>query len=101
MGEAQKVWLRTLSFQRKSATRGDNHLVSEVVLERQLIILELESSDLHAPEKKQDSWWGYWQSQCKTIKVKVKSLSHVRLFATPRTVAYYVPPYMGFSRQEY
>ena len=101
MGEAQRVWLRTLSFQRKSATRGDNHLVSEVVLERQLITLELESSDLHAPEKKQGSWWGYWHSQCKTIKVKVKSLSHVRLFATPRTVAYYVPPYMGFSRQEY
>ena len=42
MGEAQRVWLRTLSFQRESATRGANHLVSEVVLERQLIILELE-----------------------------------------------------------
>ena len=34
-------------------------------------------------------------------KVKVKSLSHVRLFATPWTVAYQVPPSMGFSRQEY
>ena len=77
MGETQRVWLRTLSFQRKSATGGDNHLVSEVVLERQLITLELESSDLHAPEKKQGSWWGYWHSQCKTIKVKGKSLSHV------------------------
>ena len=32
---------------------------------------------------------------------KVKSLSHVRLFATPWTVAYQVPPSMGFSRQEY
>ena len=32
---------------------------------------------------------------------KVKSLSHVRLFATPRTVAYQAPPSMGFSRQEY
>ena len=29
------------------------------------------------------------------------SLSHVRLFATPRTIAYQVPPSMGFSRQEY
>ena len=28
-------------------------------------------------------------------------LSHVRLFATPWTVAYQVPPSMGFSRQEY
>ena len=33
-------------------------------------------------------------------KVKVKSLSRVRLFATPWIVAYYAPPSMGFSRQE-
>ena len=34
------------------------------------------------------------------LKVKVKSLSHVQLFATPWTVAYQAPPSMGFSRQE-
>ena len=34
-------------------------------------------------------------------KVKVKSLSCVRLFATPWTAAYQAPPSMGFSRQEY
>ena len=34
-------------------------------------------------------------------KKKVKSLSHVQLFATPWTVAYQAPPSMGFSRQEY
>ena len=34
-------------------------------------------------------------------RVKVKSLSHVRLFATPWTAAYQAPPSMGFSRQEY
>ena len=33
-------------------------------------------------------------------KVKVKSLSHVRLFETPWTTAYPAPPSMGFSRQE-
>ena len=33
--------------------------------------------------------------------VKVKSLSHVQLFATPWTAAYQAPPSMGFSRQEY
>ena len=32
---------------------------------------------------------------------KMKSLSHVQLFATPWTVAYQAPPSMGFSRQEY
>ena len=34
-------------------------------------------------------------------KVKVRLLSHVRLFATLRTAAYQAPPSMGFSRQEY
>ena len=34
-------------------------------------------------------------------KVKVKSLSCVRLFATPWAVAYQAPPSMEFSRQEY
>ena len=34
-------------------------------------------------------------------KVKVKSLSHVWLSATPWTAAYQAPPSMGFSRQEY
>ena len=33
--------------------------------------------------------------------MKVKSLSHVRLFATPWSVARQAPPSMGFSRQEY
>ena len=32
---------------------------------------------------------------------EVKSLSRVRLFATPWTIAYRAPPSMGFSRQEY
>ena len=36
-----------------------------------------------------------------TVCVCVKSLSRVRLFATPWTVAYQTPPSMGFSRQEY
>ena len=31
---------------------------------------------------------------------EVKSLSRVRLFATPWTVAYQAPPSMGFSKQE-
>ena len=34
-------------------------------------------------------------------KVKLKSLSHVRLLATPWTAAYQAPPSMGFSRQKY
>ena len=34
-------------------------------------------------------------------KVKVKLLSHVRLFATPQTAAHQAPLSTGFSRQEY
>ena len=36
-----------------------------------------------------------------TKSVKVKSLSHVRLFVTPWTIAYQAPLSMGFSRQKY
>ena len=39
--------------------------------------------------------------QCMKVKVKVKSLSHVWLLATPWTAAYQAPLSMGFSRQEY
>ena len=34
-------------------------------------------------------------------KVKVKSLSRVRLFATPWTAAHQAPPSLGFSKQEH
>ena len=34
-------------------------------------------------------------------KVKVKSLSLIRLFPTPWTVAYQAPPFIWFSSQEY
>ena len=34
-------------------------------------------------------------------KVKVKSLSRIRLVATPWTAAYQAPPSMGFFRQEF
>ena len=35
------------------------------------------------------------------VKVKMKSLSHVRLFVTPWTVAYQASPSIRFSRQGY
>ena len=39
-------------------------------------------------------------SSASVVKVKMKSLSCVRVFVTPWTVAYQAPPSMGFSRQE-
>ena len=41
-----------------------------------------------------------FSNACKR-KVKVKLLSHVRLFATPRTAAHQAPLSMRFSRQEH
>ena len=44
--------------------------------------------------------WRIFSSTALDVKWSgVKSLSHVRLFATPWTVAYQAPLYMGFSRQ--
>ena len=46
-------------------------------------------------------WVAISFSNARKWKVKVKSLSRVRLLATPWTAAYQAPPSMGFSRQEY
>ena len=45
--------------------------------------------------------WGCQANACSKVKVKVKSLSRVRLLATPWTVAYQASQSMEFSRQEY
>ena len=46
-------------------------------------------------------WFAISFSNAWNWKVKLKSLSRVRLFTTPWTAAYQAPPSMGFSRQEY
>ena len=46
-------------------------------------------------------WVAISFSNAQKWKLKVKSLSHVQLFATPWTVAHQAPPSMGFPRQEY
>ena len=46
-------------------------------------------------------WVAISFSNASKWKVKVKSLSRVRLFTTSWTAAYRAPPSMGFSRQEY
>ena len=46
-------------------------------------------------------WVAISSSNAWKWKVKVKSLSRVRILATPWTAAYQAPPSMGFSRQEY
>ena len=46
-------------------------------------------------------WVAISFSNARKWKVKLKSLSRVRLLATSWTAAYQAPPSMGFSRQEY
>ena len=46
-------------------------------------------------------WVAISFSNARKWKVKVKTLSPIRLLATPWTAAYQAPPSMGFSRQEY
>ena len=46
-------------------------------------------------------WFAISLSNAWKWEVKVKSLSHVRLLATPWTAAHQALPSMGFSRQEY
>ena len=46
-------------------------------------------------------WVAISFSNAWTWKVKVKSLSRLRLLATPWTAAHQAPPSMGLSRQEY
>ena len=45
-------------------------------------------------------WVAISFSNARKWKVKMKSLSRVRLLATPWTAAHQAPPSMGFSRQE-
>ena len=46
-------------------------------------------------------WVAISFSNARKWKVRAKSVSHVRLLATPWTAAYQVPLSIGFSRQEY
>ena len=46
-------------------------------------------------------WILYQLNHKDSEREKVKSLSHVRLYVTPWTVAHQAPRSMGFSRQEY
>ena len=66
------------------------------------------SLHMYYPYYKGGSNWYIWQFTdplwllpLQMVKVRVKSLSRVQLFATPWTIANQVPPFMGFSRQKY
>ena len=53
------------------------------------------------PQARTLEWVAISLSNACKWKVKVKSLSRVRLFAPPWAAAYQAPPSMGFSKQEF
>ena len=80
-----------------------------VSLQRQIEVYIYKTGFLYTKAKKIQSMGlpkyltttkGSWNQNNKYINVYKHSLSRVRLFATPWTVAYQAPPFMGFSRQE-
>ena len=75
-------------FKRIRDTKGTFHAKMGSIKDRN-------GMDLTEAKDIKKRWQEYTESE-----VKVKLLSRVRLFATPRTVAYQTPPSMGFSRQE-
>ena len=64
-------------------------------------ISSLHLSRLHLIKVWSDDSLGFILLRMPWVSEWVKSLSHVRLFATPWTVAHQAPPSMEFSRQEY
>ena len=66
--------------------------------ERQRRKGKIDPSVCRVPKNSKERWetLSQWSMQSEN---EVKSLSHVRLFATPWTIAYQDPPSMGFSRQ--
>ena len=82
----------------KFSKRGFNSMWTENFQMFKLVLEKAEEPENKLPtsagsSKKQES--------SKKVKVKLKSLNHVWLFETPRTVAYQASTSMGFSRQEY
>ena len=69
------------------------------VLQSQTCLLFQISLDFLLLHSKPLQWKGHLFFGVSSIKVKVKSLNHVWLFATPWTVACQAPPSLGFSRQ--
>ena len=88
----------TRSFSSSSRKRASGtHVVFMISFLNFLHQLEQDSSSFSG----NSPWPSDYSVSLEVKLVKVKSLSGVRLFVTPWTVAYQAPPSMGFSRQEY
>ena len=81
-------------FKKTGDTKGTFHAKMGTIKDRN-------SKDLAEAEEIKKSWQEYTEGLSKKGLAAAKSLSCLRLLATPWTAAYQAPPSMGFSRQEY
>ena len=80
--------IQSMAFSRHSPGVGSHYLLQGIFSTQKL-----------NPGLPNCRWILYQLNYKVRVKVKVKLLSRVRLFATPWTVAYQAPLSMGFSRQ--
>ena len=98
-----------LSFQKKNQNTSPLHAAAAAAKSLQSCLTLCDPIDGSPPgspvpgilQARTLEWVAISFSNAWKWKVKVKSLSHLRLLATPWTVAHQTPPSMGFSRQEY
>ena len=112
LGKVQKTWIFSQRFLKHSSKMVNMHMkrccccccqVASVLSDS---VRPIDGSPPGSPvpgilQTRTLEWVAISFSNAGEWKVKVKSLSCVRLLATPWTAAYQAPPSMGFSRQKY
>ena len=106
--EGMQPWKEVLWFKNKNKQNSDRHAAAAAKSLQSCPTLcdpidgnPLSSSVPGILQARTLEWVAISFSNAWKGKVKVKSLSHAWLLATPWTAAHQAPPSMGFSRQEY
>ena len=94
-------WQSSSNLGRLLVRRGNVAPPTDLLEERDVIFINVQSSPKSYTIIKMKRQISSFLGTFFTSLVKVKSLSRVRLFVTPWTVAHQAPPSMGISRQEY
>ena len=104
----RRTWLKRLSTSSSSKTKmmASSPIAAKSLQLRATLCDPIDSSPPSSPvpgilQARTLEWVAISFSNAWKWKLKVKSLSRVRLLAAPWTVAHQAPPSMGFSRQEY
>ena len=107
VGLQKKLWIRSQNeIQGKAFGLGHVSGAAKSLLSCLTLCDPIDSSPPGSPvpgilQARTLEWVAISFSKAWKWKVKAKSLSRVRLFATPWTAAHQAPPSMGFSRRKY